>query len=908
MNRIVGAILLCTLFMGLALSAPTAPTPAEINQAVVELGHADGEVRDQAEGRLWKWGDVALRVVAKAADSDDPEVRIRARGLWQRIAMNLRPDTPKEKQEMALEYLKASSVRKTEIFLAFRKDLPLLCGLARVEKERELHEGICATAFVISSKTARAAIRKGNYEEAESILNMAASTLDMRSVRNWIAFLVVAKDIGIIPDRPLEKPPANAGPDDWRVYALMARAKGDMAEAVAAARKTDDDDLLLSILIETGDWKGLLKELAGEQDKVGHVGAGATLYGFLGNEAESRQALAQLRKLTSGKKDDATAQALATVFMANGLVGESLAALADADDRDMALAYALDHGRFEQFGKIMADYKGEGDEGLAALSWAYAAGDKERALTMAHAMKGKWPPITQKNGGRITHAARALHGLGFKKEAEAHMRALAAFIIKQLRENFHETGCHRWSGIVAAAAHDLGYRDIGTAIAAQYMDGPLLGFGYTLTLCTPKLRNAAELAWRILRRRNPNQPNLERLKESLALINDKKKRANLILMLQAKPENGMSAREWGRTSNLMLRAADELESKTLADMARWRFAVRPVAGKAMTRILEELGDAGEWDKALKLVTKALATASDIEGDGLRYDLAAIHFAKGNKKMGRALRNQAWLLPLADTYLRRRLITSSIRWGEEENQARHWSYLARFASMRKAYRGQPRYDDGEFQRLGYPEKELRFVRSRMIRGILWPENRPGRISFLFGREQALLAELYASRGNTAKASAMTINWLGKSDWHAFLIAETLIPVLDAQGKSAEADKLFRPIFAALKKSALRTSNGSLTNRAAWFCVTSKREVADGLKLAKRYVDRHPLRSAMQSPFLDTLAYLYHLSGNQAQALSAARLGLDIEEEPPTLHNYRIFRLGQKKPKPHKPRQPWEVAAR
>src|SRR5262249_54111570 len=80
-----------------ASAAPaTPPTADQVARWVEQLGDNDFATRQKASQRLWEAGKAAEPALARAAQSDDPEVRRRASEILDKFRWGIYPDTPKE--------------------------------------------------------------------------------------------------------------------------------------------------------------------------------------------------------------------------------------------------------------------------------------------------------------------------------------------------------------------------------------------------------------------------------------------------------------------------------------------------------------------------------------------------------------------------------------------------------------------------------------------------------------------------------------------------------------------------------------------------------------------------------------------------------------------------------------------
>lgn len=102
------AILCVVLLVGALGSAATGQEPVpleqEIQSLVQDLGHERYDVREEATEKLRRIGLPALEALERAAESDDPEVRTRARNVLRDVRLGITPDWPAETVLMVRHY------------------------------------------------------------------------------------------------------------------------------------------------------------------------------------------------------------------------------------------------------------------------------------------------------------------------------------------------------------------------------------------------------------------------------------------------------------------------------------------------------------------------------------------------------------------------------------------------------------------------------------------------------------------------------------------------------------------------------------------------------------------------------------------------------------------------------------
>jgi len=124
----------------LLISLPAmAADEKEIARAIRDLGARDFKTREAASIVLFEAGTNAVPALEKAAQSPDPEVRLRAAGLLPAARLGLPAGFPAELRDVLTNYPKAGIEEKqatvAQLIKLGRKGRPVLLGLARSEPD-----------------------------------------------------------------------------------------------------------------------------------------------------------------------------------------------------------------------------------------------------------------------------------------------------------------------------------------------------------------------------------------------------------------------------------------------------------------------------------------------------------------------------------------------------------------------------------------------------------------------------------------------------------------------------------------------------------------------------------------------------------------------------------------------------
>ena len=94
----------------------------DIKKLVDQLGGKSHEEREEATKKLWDLGPKAIAELEKAAESDDPEVKDRAKKLLQRIKLGIQPGMPKETVEKLEQFSNADDQTKGKMLIELSRE------------------------------------------------------------------------------------------------------------------------------------------------------------------------------------------------------------------------------------------------------------------------------------------------------------------------------------------------------------------------------------------------------------------------------------------------------------------------------------------------------------------------------------------------------------------------------------------------------------------------------------------------------------------------------------------------------------------------------------------------------------------------------------------------------------------
>ena len=290
-------------------AARSTPTPEEIDRAVAQLGDEEFLVRQRASQFLWEAGEGAESALTQAAESPDPEVAVRARRILRNFKYGIYPDTPEEVVLLIERFRqgnpdsKLAAVRELMDMAA----VPTLLKLLQTVSDETLRQQLTNGLVRDIDKLAGAMFIVGQWDKAEQFLEIGA--VGESGMRNYAAYFLLRggldDKIEELQERVARAPTA---PDAQRL-AYLLRARGDLAEALAAAEKSDSAALLDGLLMELGQWQRLARtydELGRDADDqpaggIVHLGYTAAFHRLAGDTEKFEEAVGAIRELARQK-------------------------------------------------------------------------------------------------------------------------------------------------------------------------------------------------------------------------------------------------------------------------------------------------------------------------------------------------------------------------------------------------------------------------------------------------------------------------------------------------------------------------------------------------------------------------------------------------------------------------------
>ncbi len=458
----------------------------ELAAAVRELGDPSFPVRERASRRLWAAGQAAEKALQAALNSRDPEVRMRAAEILEKLKWGIEPDTPPEIVRLIQQYQHPEIVVKAEAVKQLMRSGPrgvtAALRIAAVERDAATRQAVFQYLNEESSQAVKALLAEGHVARAEEVLELCLFGEDDSAVRAYAAYLLL---FGGLDERILALTLRAGLPGGVPAAGLLAylhRAKGNLPAARAAAERSAKPSLVSALQHELGDWPSLARRpvFPEELKEIERLGFQAAYARLGGAEADRDKPIAPLRQFAEGKRWDS----FDIWFAAKALL---------VNERPLEAIAVLHQG--EHFASIFEIH-------CAQLRFA-------DALELVQTARGADGKVLLRLALR---QARLLHQLG---EVDP-----ARHILSRLGEESRQAGHPSWYGPLVDLEYELGLREEAFAHCAElgarlHARGHLAGVHRVF----PDQPFAAEAWWKVLRQQRPDEEPLAtmgRLRELFA--------------------------------------------------------------------------------------------------------------------------------------------------------------------------------------------------------------------------------------------------------------------------------------------------------------------------------------------------------------------------------------------------------
>lgn len=236
---IVRGLILCAL-LTTALTSTAAPPPSadELRQAEKDLGNPSFRKRAAAIETFRAAGSAARPMLKKLAESDDPEIAVRAREVLKDLLPGIRPDTPQPVADLVRAYFRETNRgRRSNVIrrLGSIKPFPLetVLELSRETEDPDLRRMLRGLISFQPEHFFRRILAKGDFTLAARILQIAAENGNTVAQHRLAAVLfLTGKEKEALPAL-IEKAKQSNTPADWMQVAALHRIAGRIQDARA---------------------------------------------------------------------------------------------------------------------------------------------------------------------------------------------------------------------------------------------------------------------------------------------------------------------------------------------------------------------------------------------------------------------------------------------------------------------------------------------------------------------------------------------------------------------------------------------------------------------------------------------------------------------------------------------------
>lgn len=828
---------------------PEAPSAEAIAKAVRDLAADDFKDREKATEFLWRAGPAAIPALEKAAASSDFEVKFRAQGVLDKVRYGITPETPAEIAKLLESFRKGDMSTKHRILLQLKDkgETKIILQLLRVEKDPNFQRIAGELYRNELDRMLPQVIAKRDYDQVEQILSQNA--LQDPTMQRLATFWVLrgkAEDQAVKLRESLEKA---EDPVARRQLVWLLRAKGDLAGANKAAEKLGDTTLTIGFAMESRDWQTaakLEKELLGPTDPpLPELTRLLAWQHLAGEQAAADKSAAAVRKL--GESQVSNVWIAAKGLLLSERAGDGIDVLRK-DIPDVAfrlLAYR-------------SDYEG-------ALKLAGAEPGTEFTLDWYNKLPSQ--EKTTINVHRFTYAAdimRQLHWLGRKEDA-AKLRKLL-LEIADAPEN------RNLNGRVTLASMELraGMEDEALADAAMALYQP--GGRSILARYFPKHYGPASRWWEFLRQQNPTQNPQETLLTLQQLFSTSPHKEPLknwedLVAKASDKAGGLDPAQRGTWLQVLADTCELQGNRELAlKYAKDAVEDLPVAGLTLGQLLDA-------DKQHEAAAAAYLKVWEID----MSQAVALHLcgksliAAGKADEGKEKQETASMLCL-DAAVRRNFAYALHERGHSEDALPQYELALRTGPPESWAASNAAENIGNLIVKTDPLRAADLW-ERLQLYLLTPTANPSEFEPLLDisrlvhktRARGLLA---AGKKDEALAEIKLAEQIAPGNID---LAEDLVPLLKAQGLSAEADALYERAYAIHAPLAQKfPESPALRNNVAWLSAVSHQRLDEALTNAQKAVELAPKIPS----YLDTLAEVHFHQGNRPKAVEFAKQALEL----------------------------------
>ena len=183
------------LLLSLSFSS-TSFADDDIKKLVDQLGGKSHEERESATKKLWELGSKAIAELEKAADSNDPEIKDRAKKLLQRIKLGIQPDMAKATVQKLEEFSNADDQTKGKMLIELSREKG---GWVTIKTLLYLDYNTDLADIILTQIDSNVILRyrdEGRNDDAAAMVELAAIfTGEEEWILNFVSFSIERKKL-----------------------------------------------------------------------------------------------------------------------------------------------------------------------------------------------------------------------------------------------------------------------------------------------------------------------------------------------------------------------------------------------------------------------------------------------------------------------------------------------------------------------------------------------------------------------------------------------------------------------------------------------------------------------------------------------------------------------------------------
>lgn len=811
----------------------------DIESAIQRLGSKSYAERESATQSLWTVGQAAQEALNKALKNEDPEIRVRAQFIIERLKLGLRPDSTPEETAYVQQFLYGNSHQRGQIVRELiqkgaksQDKIPEWIDAVSPDNERASLLGIFGQ---IALESARLFITQDKDEQTRNLLNLCLKSGHPPVAQHAVAYYALKDELSA----KIAELQNSDSSNSKKGLALLYRAAGDAEKARDAAKESGDNRLLRDILFEMNDWNSLA-----DLNDVMKVPVSI-----------NDDRLMQMVFNWMAGKSDAFAKDCEWLE-------EQVKGLPDMDNKVWnAVETYLVTSQIARADKLLRTKKNY----LRAMELQFAALDLNGAFELYEKGLEAKPPYLFRH--RLA-GARMYAAAGEQEKAEEIFNALADEQKSPFSMMYE----------IIAAESKVGLRSLAlshTAKALAAMKSPHQRSAVFIQLWNGRQMEAEEW-WNMLNKIYPTE-------EPILLLT---RMDHLLVAGSVSKDPSMDIREFPvsfekvRDQNSSRQAVQHyVIGRAFADHAMRAEArnymetaikLYPNQNDALLYLAQEASREKDWAAMAGHLSRVQRNTAPHLDYLYGYSLSQ----SGKAEEGLKLMEKTKLILFGDDFKRGLFITELRRFGLE-NEARSQEnitlgtgqFMSHYVGQVLRSCSEEAIDKGDYK------TAARYWERSMVGPIKSQQSYVETSGYLLVPHyvQTYRACHLAKEGKFEEAMERA-EMCSKFHPGGIDLAIHLVPLLESAGRKNDADRIFKPMFDRLR-SVIKSYPDSpqLRNQAAWMAAKCNRELDAALADATHAVKLRPSSAA----YIDTLAEVQFVQGNTDEAIKTIRRAVQLE---------------------------------